>query len=159
MKKILILIIVFTFTISSIYSKASDVSLVATIPETEVSYNLFYEDDLIADKTKEYEILVAPLTENGQTGDFTIKVNSNLNKNKSVKIVINPQKFKKTKNSKGVNNTQIRPDVSYKINNGILYAGLNTNIVVTKFFLYWSGDPNLPSGEYESNVIIEYKIT
>jgi len=72
MKKLLTILTLSAIALTSVFAKSAQVQLVTNIAETPVSYELAYAGDIIADGIEEYNILVAPLTENGQTRDFTV---------------------------------------------------------------------------------------
>jgi hypothetical protein len=159
MKKILTVLTITTIAMTSIFAKSAQVQLVNTIEETPVSYELAYAGDILADGIDEYSILVAPLTENGETKDFTVKSTSNMNSDLGVEVVITPDSFRTTLNDGADNfNSEITPSVNTTVNLKTIAAGKHIALLVNQFNLSWNGNADLPAGDYVSNVKIEYTI-
>ena len=159
MKKILTILALVTIAITSISAKSAQVQLNTSVSSTPVSYELYYNNDKIADNTTEYGIEISrSLTEGGDTQDFTIKASSNLNNNLGVSVEIIPESFKTTLNGSTEYNSNIIPSVNTSHSVSTLYAGINTDKLVNKFKLAWGGNQNLPAGDYVSNVTINYSI-
>jgi len=142
MKKTIILLTIL-FSLCSIYAKDIDIKLKNSVSETDISYQLYYNDGrVISGNTN--EIVVQPLTSNGQTEDFYI--NATYNKNKGARINVETS-------------SQIIPNVNYYNSNKTkLDAGRHIDKTVFKFYLNWEGNSNLAAGSYISNVAINYTI-
>lgn len=139
--------------------KNSTVNLNSSIEETSVEYELYYNDKLIEDETTKYSINIdTPLTESGKTKNFRINANSNLNKDLSIYVYVRPYNFKTTINDDEVYDSKIYPEVKYNESLSILNAGLNKDLTIRDFYLYWEGKEELPAGDYECNVKIIYFI-
>ena len=159
MKKLLTILTLSAIALTSVFAKSAQVQLVTNIAETPVSYELAYAGDIIADGIEEYNILVAPLTENGQTRDFTVHATSNMNSDMAVSVNVSPETFKTTLNDGRDNfDSKILPQVNTINKLDTLTAGKHVSLLVNKFNLSWSGNSELPAGDYESNVRIEYTI-
>ena len=159
MKKLLTILTLSAIALTSVFAKSAQVQLVTNIAETPVSYELAYAGDIIADGIEEYNILVAPLTENGQTRDFTVHATSNMNSDMAVSVNVSPETFKTTLNDGRDNfDSKILPQVNTINKLDTLTAGKHVSLLVNKFNLSWSGNKELPAGDYESNVRIEYTI-
>jgi len=159
MKKLLTILTLSAIALTSVFAKSAQVQLVTNIAETPVSYELAYAGDIIADGIEEYNILVAPLTENGQTQDFTVHATSNMNSDMAVSVNVSPETFKTTLNDGRDNfDSKILPQVNTINKLDTLTAGKHVSLLVNKFNLSWSGNSELPAGDYESNVRIEYTI-
>jgi len=159
MKKLLTILTLSAIALTSVFAKSAQVQLVTNIAETPVSYELAYAGDIIADGIEEYNILVAPLTENGQTRDFTVHATSNMNSDMAVSVNVSPETFKTTLNDGRDNfDSKILPQVNTINKLDTLTAGKHVILLVNKFNLSWSGNSELPAGDYESNVRIEYTI-
>ena len=159
MKKLLTILTLSAIAMTSMFAKSAQVQLVNTIEETPLSYELAYAGDILADGIEEYSILVAPLTEDGKTEDFTVKSTSNLNSNLGVKVVVSPDSFRTTLND-GADafNSKITPKVNTVSSLETITAGQHIDYLVNQFNLSWSGNDSLPAGDYVSNVKIEYTI-
>ncbi len=166
MKKLLTILTLSAIAMTSMFAmvaapsgKSAQVQLVTNIEETPVSYELAYNNDVLADGIEEYSILVAPLTENGETKDFTIHATSNMNSDMAVKVEVSPDTFRTTLNG-GADafDSGIRPKVNTSSSIDTLLAGKHVSLLVNKFNLSWKGDADLPAGDYVSNVKIEYSI-
>ena len=159
MKKLLTILTLSAIALTSVFAKSAQVQLVTNIAETPVSYELAYAGDIIADGIEEYNILVAPLTENGQTQDFTVHATSNMNSDMAVSVNVSPETFKTTLNDGRDNfDSKILPQVNTINKLDTLTAGKHVSLLVNKFNLSWIGNSDLPAGDYESNVRIEYTI-
>ncbi|NCD06626.1 MAG: hypothetical protein EOL97_10930 [Spirochaetia bacterium] len=159
MKKLLTILTITAIAMTSLLSKSAEVQLVTNIEETPVSYQLAYNNDVLADGIEEYSILVAPLTQNGETKDFTIHATSNMNSNMAVKVAVSPDTFRTTLND-GADafDSGIKPEVNTSSSIDTLLAGKHVSLLVNKFNLSWKGNADLPAGDYVSNVKIEYSI-
>lgn len=139
--------------------KSADVQLVTKIAETAVSYELAYEGTVIADQTTDKDIAVAPITADGSTGNFTVIASSNLNNDLTVTVNVVPESFVTTLNGGTENfDSKITPKVNTDTKVNILTAGKHVNLLVNKFNLSWTGNADLPAGDYVSNVKITYSI-
>jgi len=159
MKKLLTIITIRAIALTSLVAKSAQVQLVNTIEETPVSYELAYAGDILADGIEEYSILVAPLTEDGKTKDFTVHATSNQNSDMAIKVAVSPDSFRTTLNDGSeAFNSKITPSVNTSTQIDTLLAGKHVSLLVNQFNLSWSGDSDLPAGDYVSNVKIEYSI-
>ena len=159
MKKLLTILTLAAIAVTSMSAKSAQVQLNTSIEETPVSYELAYGSDVVADGIEEYSILVSPLTEDGKTDFFTIKASSNMNKDLGVKVSVTPTSFQTTLNDgKDAFDSKITPRVNTTTNLSSISAGLHKNILVNQFNMTWSGNEELPAGNYVSNVKIEYTI-
>lgn len=160
MKKTLTIITLFTLVIASVFAKSIDVDLNSKINETEVTYKLVYNDNIIEDGTTSYDInILSPLTERGNTNPFLIYATSNMNKNLAIEVNVKPESFKTTiNNGSKVVDSNIVPSVWTPFSYRYLPAGKNSDIIIHVFILLWNGDPSLVAGNYISNVKIEYSI-
>jgi len=167
MKKLLSILILSVFTITSLFAvvsnpnngKSAQVQLITAIDETEVTYELSYVDEVLVDGIKEYKINVAPLTENGKTDFFSVHATSNMNSDLSVSVKVFPDKFRTSlNNGQKPYNSQITPEVKYDTVINTITAGKHTNYLVNKFYLSWNGKSDLPAGDYVSDVRIEYSV-
>lgn len=159
MKKSLLILLLLSYATTNIVAASININIVTGINPTEIKYNLFYKDNKIEDKTKDFKIYTTPLNEDGKTDSFFIKATCNLNCCKSISVKINPGMFKAVKkDKKNYNNTKITPEVVYVLQNDILYQGFNEDKIVSEFYLKWKGNQEIPSGEYESNIFIQYSI-
>ncbi len=147
------------FATVSFQGKTADVQLKTNIAETPVSYELAYDGDVIKDQTTNYEIGVLTLTKDGSTKDFTVIATSNLNDDLSVFVDVIPSTFQTTLNNGSDNyDSGIKPSVNTSKEVSTLTAGKHVDLLVNKFNLSWSGDEELPAGDYVSNVKIMYSI-
>jgi len=158
MKKLLTILTLSAIALTSVFAKSAEVQLVTAIDETPVSYELAYAGDLLADGIEEYSILVAPLTEDGKTEEFTVHATSNMNNDMSVSVEVKPESFITFLNGDEKFDSKITPKVNTNSQIDILEAGKHVSLLVNEFFLSWSGNEDLPAGDYESNVRIEYSI-
>jgi len=164
MKKLLTILTITALTIAPMFavvqldSKSAQVQLVNTIEETPVSYSLSYDEIFLEDGTTNFEIEVAPLTQDGETENFRIHATSNMNKDMAVSVKVAPETFKTTLNGDDNFDSNILPVVKNRINVDVLTAGKHNSLVVSEFHLDWEGDKDLPAGDYTSNVQIEYSI-
>jgi len=160
MKKLLLTILTLSLiSMTSIFAKSAQVQLETTVEETPVSYQLAYNNNVLADGVEDYSILVAPLTENGLTRNFTIHATSNMNRDMSVKVDVYPESFKTTlNNGREVFDSKITPSVNTFNKIDTLVAGKHDSLLVNEFNLSWRGNRSLPAGDYVSNVKIEYSI-
>lgn len=156
MKKIIFLFIAFSCVLTNIYASSIDITVLETFSPTNISYILFENNNL---KQHTSSSKSNTLNENGITNSFSIKAFCNLNSDKSIIVNIIPGSFKAIENTQGISRTtKITPEVIYTHKECILKAGLNENTSVLDFYLKWNGDKEIPSGEYESNVLILYSI-
>ena len=158
MKKLLTVLTITAIAMTSIFAKSAQVQLVNTIDETPLTYVLAYGDTEIKDGTEDFKIVVAPLTQDGHTELFTVRSNSNLNRDLGVKVVVSPSSFMTTLNGDDDYDSEIVPAVNTKVKVDSISAGQNLNLLVNSFNLSWKGDDTLPAGDYVSNVKIEYTI-
>jgi len=167
MKKLLTILSISAIAMTSMFAmyspshsgKSAEVQLKTSIKETPVSYQLAYNNEVLNDGVKDYSIFVAPLTENGSTKDFTINATSNMNKDLAVTVKVSPDTFKTTlNNGKNDFDSNIKPQVNTISSLDTLVAGKHISLLVNKFNLSWSGNSELPAGNYVSNVKIEYSI-
>jgi uncharacterized protein YxeA len=157
MKKILTLFIIGAIVMTSIFTKSAQIQLVNTIKETPVSYNLYYKNEYILDKTV-YSITVDSLAKDGETDKFEVTATSNMNKPLSINVKIDPKPFKTTLNGNKPYNSGIVPQVEQDTKLIKLEAGKHENKLVNSFKLFWFGTEDLPAGDYVSNIKIEYTI-
>ncbi|MGD1817676.1 MAG: hypothetical protein ACPKNR_11635 [Pleomorphochaeta sp.] len=158
MKKLLTITILSLLVTVSAFAKTAQVQLITSVAETPVSYYLTYDGDKIEDGTQEYEILVQPLTQDGDTENFKVFASSNMNKDMAISVVVSPETFKTTLNGNEVFDSKIKPSVKTVSSITTLTAGKHDDLVVNKFHMSWNGDEDLPAGNYVSNVKIEYSI-
>ncbi len=159
MKKLLLTILTLSLiSMTSIFAKSAQVQLETTVEETPVSYQLAYNNNVLADGVEDYSILVAPLTENGKTEDFTITASSNMNNDLTVVVRVNAHSFQTTLNKNTPYDSKIEPKVNTISSISSLKAGNNNNVLVNKFNLSWNGNEDLPAGKYVSDVYIYYSI-
>jgi len=157
MKKTIILLTIL-FSLCSIYAKDIDIKLKNSVSETDISYQLYYNDGrVISGNTN--EIVVQPLTSNGQTEDFYINATYNKNKGARINVEVTPTEFTTILNGNVETSSQIIPNVNYYNSNKTkLDAGRHIDKTVFKFYLNWEGNSNLAAGSYISNVAINYTI-
>lgn len=158
MKKLLTILTISLISVTSIFAKSAQVQLETTVEETPVSYELAYKNDVLADGIEEYSILVAPLTQDGKTEDFTITASSNMNTDLAVDVRVHAHSFQTTLNNTTAYDSKIEPKVNTITSMSSLKAGNNTNVLVNKFNLSWEGNEDLPAGKYVSDVYIYYSI-
>jgi len=158
MKKLLTILTISLISVTSIFAKSAQVQLETTVEETPVSYELTYKNDVLADGIEEYSILVAPLTQDGKTEDFTITASSNMNNDLAVDVRVHAHSFRTTLNNTTAYDSKIEPKVNTITSMSSLKAGNNTNVLVNKFNLSWEGNEDLPAGKYVSDVYIYYSI-
>ena len=157
MKKLLTILALVAIAMTSMSAKSAQVQLNTSIEETEVSYNLYYNNNVINDgDTKQID--VAPLTENGSTDSFTIKASSNKNSDLTVKVSVSPETFKTTINGSTTLDSNILPQVNTEASLTTLTAGLHKDLTVNTFNLSWNGNEDLTAGDYTSNIKVEYTI-
>ncbi len=160
MKRTITLLITLILTTTSIFAASANINLKNTIEETSVVYKLFYNNDMIDNEEKSYEInILQPLTEGGNTNPFLIYASSNMNKDLSINVNVVPDSFKTTINNKSkIINSNITPTVFSPLTYDTLSAGKHENEIVYVFILSWDGNKDLVAGDYVSNVNIEYSI-
>lgn len=158
MKKLLTILTISLISVTSIFAKSAQVQLETTVEETPVSYELAYKNDVLADGIEEYSILVAPLTQDGKTEDFSITASSNMNTDLAVDVRVHAHSFQTTLNNTTAYDSKIEPKVNTITSMSSLKAGNNTNVLVNKFNLSWEGNEDLPAGKYVSDVYIYYSI-
>ncbi|MGD6731773.1 MAG: hypothetical protein ACPKMZ_11965 [Pleomorphochaeta sp.] len=145
---------------TSIVAKSAQVQLTTVISESELTYELYYNNSEIADSTTEYVINIADsLSTGGETEDFTVLASSNKNSDMSVSVKVSPESFKTTlNNGTEAFDSKIIPSVNTYTSLETIAAGLHSNLLVNEFNMSWSGNEELPAGDYVSNVKIEYTI-
>jgi len=158
MKKILTILTLSLIAITSIFGKSAQVQLETSIEETPVSYKLAYDGKDLTDGIENYTIEVAPLTKAGNTKDFTIYANSNMNSDLEVTVKVSPHSFKTILNGNTEYDSKIEPKVKSILSIEKITAGLHNKYLVNKFNLFWEGNKDLPAGDYVSNVYIYYSI-
>ncbi len=160
MKKLLTILALAAIVSTSIFAKSAQVQLNTSIEETEVSYQLAYGDVELEDGIETYDIDIdAPLTEDGKTDLFTVYASSNKNSDMSVSVKVSPESFKTTLNNGTESyDSEITPSVNTYTSLETIAAGLHSNLLVNEFNMSWSGNEELPAGDYVSNVKIEYTI-
>ncbi|NCC70354.1 hypothetical protein EOM09_02120 [bacterium] len=158
MRKLLTILTLSLISIASIFAKSAQVQLETSVEETPVSYELAYNNDVLADGIEEYSILVAPLTQDGKTEYFTITASSNMNNDLAVDVRVHAHSFQTTLNGNTAYDSKIEPKVNTITRLSSLKAGNNENVLVNKFNLSWEGNEDLPAGKYVSNVYIYYSI-
>ncbi|MDC7238454.1 MAG: hypothetical protein PQJ45_11865 [Sphaerochaetaceae bacterium] len=161
MKKLFTILVLVSIAMTSIVAKSAQVQLTTVISESELTYELYYNNSEIADSTTEYVINIADsLSTGGETEDFTVLASSNKNSDMSVEVVVTPESFKTTlNNGNDTHDSEITPTVNTTVEISTLTAGLHTDYLVNKFNLSWDGNDQLPAGNYVSNVTISYTIT
>ena len=90
--------------------------------------------------------------------DFTIRVNSNLTSPRNVSVKITPESFKTVLNGTQIYDSKSTPIINTIIDRKVVAAGINKDKEVYRFNMYIVGKPNLPAGQYISNVDVEYII-
>ncbi len=138
--------------------KSAIIQLNTTIDETEVSYYLDYNSVFIEDGTDLFEIKVDALTSDGKTNDFHVWASSNKNNDMSVEVVVTPGEFITTLNTDETYYSGITPSVKTDVSITTLKAGKNSGLLVNQFYLWWVGNPDLPAGNYQSDVLINYSV-
>jgi len=157
MKKLFSLLFISIFIISNIFAKSAQVELITNIPDTEITYQLYYNDELLAENEQKV-ISVNPLTEDGETLDFTILATYNKRKGDTLSVTITPTSFKATVGS-SVYDSEITPNVIYDSSNKTkLDSGRHVDKKIFGFHFEWEGDENLPAGNYASDIAINYTI-
>ncbi len=157
MKKLLTILTISLIATAALFAKTAQVQLVTSVAETPVTYLLAYDGTTINDGA-DYSITVKPLTENDQTKDFTVTASSNKNNDLSIEVTVTPETFKTTLNGNTNYDSKIQPKVNKIVEVDTLTAGKHVNYLVNKFNLSWTGNKDLPAGDYTSNVKIEYSI-
>ena len=145
-------------TVSASDGKSAMIQLNTSINETEVSYYLDYDSIFIEDETDLFEIQVDALTSDGKTNDFHVWATSNKNNDKSVEVVVTPGEFLTTLNTDEVYHSGITPSVTTDVSVTTLTAGKHAGLLVNQFYLWWVGNPDLPAGNYQSDVQINYSV-
>lgn len=162
MKKLISLIFIILFASIFLFAKSSEVSLNTSIDETPLTYELYRNVDnnltLIEDGETYIIDDINPLYTNTMITDFTVRVNSNLNSSKNVKVSIVPGTFKTILNDSEVYDSNLTPKINTIINRPVVEAGVNTNKEVYRFNIFVGGKKNLPAGTYVCNVNVEYLI-
>ena len=136
-------------------------------------YALYYGLEKEEIKNNETKIVVNSLTKSGKTDLFSlVLIKSNMNKELKVDVAVKPSEFTTTLN-KGKRYAKeffsgITPSVNYILISGssleseryhyTIESGIHTNLTVAQFNLDWPGDPDLPAGEYVSDITIDYSI-
>ena len=157
MKKLLTIVALVAIAMTSMSAKSANVQLNTKIAETEVSYELSYNNTVISDGST-FKIDVAPLTEDGKTDFFAIKASSNKNSDLSVNVKVTPESFKTTINGSTELDSGIVPGVKTDVDVSTITAGLHKDLTVNTFYLGWKGNPELTAGDYTSNIKVEYSI-
>lgn len=158
--KLLTILTISAIFTAALFAKEATVQLTNTVDAINFTYDLYYQDELIvADTTK--TIAVGSITSDDLTNKFKILASGNQNSNKTVTVTIDPGYFKtKLNGSETYNYTStVLPQV-IKDDNLILTLtpGLHEDVKVFGFYLKWTGDPNLPAGDYVSDISVEYTI-
>ncbi|MGD6729818.1 MAG: hypothetical protein ACPKMZ_01985, partial [Pleomorphochaeta sp.] len=84
---------------------------------------------------------------------------SNKNSDMSVSVKVSPESFQTTlNNGTEAFDSKIIPSVNTYTSLETIAAGLHSNLLVNEFNMSWSGNEELPAGDYVSNVKIEYTI-
>lgn len=144
-----------------LYSSSIDINLNTNVPTTFATYNLYYQDELITNDSANFEIETNPISEDGHTESFYIIATSNLNLEKiiSLKIVTNPfYNISNTSNDREQESSNVQPETIFVTRDYILEPGYNNEKTVAEFYFQWNGKSNLDSGDYQSNVVINYSI-
>ncbi len=160
MKKLLTILALAAIVSTSMFAKSAEVQLNTSIEETEVSYQLAYDGTLLEDGIEEFDINISrSLTEGGQTQDFTVYSSSNKNSDMGVVVKIAADSFRTTLNDGTENyDSKITPSVNTISSLSKVPAGLQEKLLVNKFNLSWSGNEELPAGDYTSDVTIKYVV-
>jgi uncharacterized GH25 family protein len=160
MKKLLTILALAAIVSTSMFAKSAEVQLNTSIEETEVSYQLAYDGTLLEDGIEDFDINISrSLTEGGQTQDFTVYSTSNKNRDMGVVVKIAADSFRTTLNDGTENyDSKITPSVNTINSVSKVPAGLQKNLLVNKFNLSWSGNKELPAGDYTSDVSIKYVV-
>ncbi len=162
MKKIISLIFIITFSSIFLFAKSAEVKLNTSIDEIPLTYGLYRNIDnnltLIEDGETYIIDDLNPLFTNTMITDFTIRVNSNLNSSKNVKVNVTPGTFKTVLNNSEVYDSKLTPKINTIINRPVVEAGINKNKEVYRFNIFVVGRNNLPAGIYVCNVDVEYTI-
>ena len=161
MKKLLILVIFTVLVTTSIFAKENNVSINTSVPESELSYNLYRKSGAeytLIDENSTYVIDdLNSLNTNTMITDFTIRVDSNLNSAKSVSVEVTPGTFTTYLNDgKDLYDSGLTPRINTIIDKGIVKAGLNEFEEVYRFNIFVVGKANLPAGDYTCLVDVEY---
>jgi hypothetical protein len=144
-----------------IYASSIDINLNTAVPSIFATYNLYYQDELITNDSADFEIETNPITEDGHTESFYIIATSNLNLEKiiSIKIITTPfYNISNTSNNGEQKSSNIQPETIFVTRDYILEPGYNNEKTIAEFYLQWNGKSNLDSGDYQSNVIINYSL-
>ncbi|MCY1151706.1 MAG: hypothetical protein OWP43_04695 [Sphaerochaetaceae bacterium] len=160
-RRILSLLIWATLGSIFLYSSSIDINLNTNVPTTFATYNLYYQDELVTNDSADFEIETNPISEDGNTESFYIIATSNLNSEKiiSLKIVTNPfYKISNISSNGKQTSSKVQPVVIFISKDYLLEPGYNKDKTVAQFYLKWIGKSNLDSGDYQSNVIINYSI-
>jgi hypothetical protein len=163
MKKLFILAIFTLIIATSIFAKENNIALNTSVPESELTYNLYRkigtEYTLIEDASTYVIDDLNSLKTNTMITDFTIRVDSNSNSAKSVSVEVTPGTFKTYLNDgTELYDSEITPKVNTIIDKGIVKAGLNSFQEVYRFNIFVVGKASLPAGDYTCNVDVEYTI-
>ncbi len=159
MKKKIFFSLIWAISSISVYSSSIDINLNTNVPSTYATYNLYYQEELIANETTDFSIETTSITESGQTESFSIVATSNLNSKRTIfiEIITNPfYNISNTSLSEEQANSKIQPEAIFISKDYILEPGYNKDKKVSEFYLQWNGNSNLDSGDYQSNVIINY---
>ncbi len=163
MKKLIIILVSLFVLSSSLFSEKKDVKLNSSIKETPLTYELFRklpDNSLILIEDESIYVIdeINPLTTNTMITDFTIRVNSNLNFERTVSVSVEPDSFKTVLNGDQIFDSKITPKINTIIIKPIVKAGLNEDKEVYRFNIFVGGRKNLPAGIYTCNVDVKYTI-
>ena len=161
MKKILTILFISVVALAPLLADAAQVEIVTDVSETSPVYVLKYNGSEISGTTDNpYQIKIdRDLTDEGQTGDFEVYlVESNSTSPLSVDISVITGEFTTT-----LNGTEVSSGITPQINTvnskvTTISAGINSNLLLYKFNLKWTGKSGLVAGTYTSDVTINYSV-
>lgn len=179
MKKLSIVFLFACIVTTSIFASSEDARLTINGAITErflttaVSYynseTSVWDDLSVYTDTNSYAIQASnALTQAGHTNDFRITYSSNKEVSTLLTVNVTPSSFYRSSGTVENDSIHLTPSVlsregmSFSNTDGVytgsttLSEGNHTDEVATQFYLAWNGNPNLPSGDYESNIEISY---
>lgn len=162
MRKIIFIFLFISIIASTLFANSTGVDIITQVDEVALDYRLYRKSNDTLTLLKDGETYVIdnlnPLSTNTMITDFTIRVNSNLTSPKNVSVKITPKSFKTVLNGTQIYDSKSTPIINTIIDRKIVAAGINKDKEVYRFNMYIVGKPNLPAGQYISNVDIEYII-
>lgn len=161
MKKILLLILISIFSLSSIFAASNEVNIFGEIELDPFSYILKYYDNTVISDSISISSGDLSINKTFQSHIFSLFVSGNNNVEENLMLSINSSNF-----IRNIDENYFDSNILVKsfyldesdnyfefVNHTLLVpAGLHKDLLIFRFVLRWTGKSNLPAGSYQANV-------